>query len=532
MSAFSELAASLIDAETYNQVRGILVQGPVNRPRAIIEGYRTFLMHWNIVKRRKLNMDPKVLAGLALLKTSWPDEFDYVVRYPEYFFYRHALSHGRGNSVCRSSQTDELFDLGLPSLAKDSLLQQYRDVNLGRLLAEIELSEKFDINSLWTYLTLFSEQYDRAPYGILHEHARDALRSGDPVRIRFIERVDKEMTQQVYKSNIVGELWDFLGRAQAGPKPNASEIEMAEGLIYAAGLIGDEEAVHIFQKLLSLGAKLSHQLARRIMYALGHLGSKEVPVREATKALVEFTDLRNHPQREYAQALGRRAASISRHCPLETEQILQIIPVWYKQVEFDADKIVNALEAIDPGNYSVDVLIDLCERVGKDKAWPVHLGNTLLALVLDHPKEPVSERVFKLLQAYPGQVQVIQWLTELSLKSPEWRHRCWQEIGSIQFSLHEWRTKEWIDMFNFLKGQNWVDGDVLVFIGALAHCAKKHLQSLQLLYNLHLENTSFREKDEIVSQLLQISTDEMTIDEIRNQAEIFLHAIEQSRSSS
>jgi hypothetical protein len=530
VNAFSEPPASLLDAETYNQVRGILVQGPVNRPRAIIEGYRTFLMHWNIAKRRKLKIDAKMLAGLALLKTSWPDEFDYVVRYPEYFFYRHALSHGRGNSVCRSTQTDELFDLGIPLLAKDSPLRHYGDVNLGRLLAEIELPDPFDINSLWSYLTLFSEEYDRAPIGILHEHAREALRSGDPVRIRFIERVDSIKTQQAYKSSIVGELWDFLDRVQGGVQPNASEVEINEGLIYAAGLIGDEEAVDVLQRLLSVSSKLSHRLPSRIIYALGHLASKDVPVNEAVTTLVELADIRNRAQGVHSQAMGRLAASLLRYCFLRREQILHIVPAWYKHVNFDTDAIMDVLRIIDPGQYAVDVLLDLCERV-KERAWPVHLGRVLLSLVLEHSEAPISERAFKLLHSYPGQVQVIQWLAELSLKSSEWRHRCWREIGQIQSSMEEWRAKEWIDIFDFLRHHNWLDEDVMVFIGALSNSAKIHIQSVQILCDIHSQNISLRGRDEIMGHLLRISTDETTADEIRTYAEKYLDAIEQSRVS-
>ncbi len=297
--------ADIEKTDPYGQARAVLVQGPSATPRAAIQAHNSFLARWPIVERRSLAVNPRILAAVLLMQYAWPDVFEKILNLPELFFYVHALITNKPNHICKPSEMQELYQLGgitNSGLKITSQLDEFRRrPELVRLFdallspaapgvasepaaaflaspgettvdASMGISSLLpNVESLFGHLGLAQEA---ARTGVNHIAPWDALTSGDPVLIKFSDRVSGHPV----------DLGSVLMRQLIALKeqlPSLSETRRAAAIdqigrgIFGLGrLRTNQRIVLLAREWLADSMRLPLEIDLRLVYAMGHQASK------------------------------------------------------------------------------------------------------------------------------------------------------------------------------------------------------------------------------------------------------------------
>lgn len=486
--------------EACEKARKVLLQGPTSNPRAILQAYHTFQVRWQIVIQRELtDIDPEVLAIVSLLQYAWPDVFSAVFNSPYLFFYLHALASNHDNKHCLITEVGELYDLGLPLVAKDSPLETFREPDLVRLLTAIPLPDRLNIDALVRHLTSETLIDESLPSTTKHmalddEHWR-ALMSGDPGRIKSVNPRLPELQRilGIMLLEQLGALIDYTRQINDNLDSDPPQLEEQGVVVQQAicalfafprvrfGRIFDQTLIHTINELMNRVASLPVILLLRAVYTLGHLIAD--PERDPDTAKLALTTLGKvvaNPKVSHAicvrvvRLLGHSIyfesdviTSMLALLPEEphshTSSLLRAVT---KQSILQAswrNKVLNLLPEGDLPKYATEFIFDLCPETPE---WPEKVGLYLLRLATTN--QPNGEQAFRLLQGYDGnKTQVVYWLSQLTLNSRNRWQLCLKRMGDLQCEIGKWQTGPWDSVVAEAKNSNRDDelGHLVIALG-------------------------------------------------------------------
>lgn len=258
----------------------VFTQGPRQLPRETIEAYNTFQSWWLVVEKRDLQkiISPQLLAALILIHYVWPQIFEQISCFPEFFFDLHGLvsnsDNRKVNDVYLNTESEEVLSLGCPSENGNAMVEQTRRDYPGllKLLSLIHLPENLTLNGFYQALTLTTNHL--APSGRYLIEVRGALLSGDSSLVKFANRAHGG---QVAKENVPW-LLEFL--LDTTIKRGDQELDAASKqkmirAIFALGRIGGKHAVEPLIIIIENREKHTDEIVTRTLFALAHLAEFE-----------------------------------------------------------------------------------------------------------------------------------------------------------------------------------------------------------------------------------------------------------------
>lgn len=495
-----------IDMEIANEIVPFLAQGIAHQPRSILQAFRNFSSNWLISQELGFKLSPKLLALFGLMQDIWPNEFNFLSQYPDYFYYLHNMVSESTNVIFAESEGKELHDLGLPQSSQNPLLYAYNNTDLARLISELSIDiSHLELEKLSEYILYRTHVI---PPKIQSFSLKEISNSGDPVYLSFVRRtIPLAVTYiSILLANTKQACEEICEKLRSDQKPDQAAIDHAELLIFAIGRIasnhkeGQFECLSTLSDLLLTNPKLPLVLQLRIVYAIGHFASQgSSDAAEILKRIIYDTSSK--------EDVKSRVELLFTTFTVPHSIAADIVPLIYKRVKFSSEAILTALETIKPEEWPVETIVEMCEIVAPHVDWPYHFGSYFIGVLRDSNDDGIYLRAFNLIRIHRDHGQAMHWLLELSKQSQYWVSNCYQELGRLQATC-EWHGEIWLYLMENLEKRGWPDELMMKIVIALANISKDHPEAKDILRSLSkVESPSARWKNYLDSRLLDASED-------------------------
>jgi hypothetical protein len=251
----------------------VIAQGVTPTPRALIQALNLQQLELEVCKQIEVALDPDVADCLLILRERFPEIYRTITRFPEVFFYLHALLTGKPNLLCCAIELQEIQAMGLPTLPDSSgVWLNFRDPEVSRLFNAVpSLPNNLNADILAQHIA-----WSHAPIQAQDFTDTEDVLSGDPIQIRRARLALGVETLQRSRREVLNQLVGLLSMPEQGS-------EKIGRLLFALARLGEADWLAAIRPLIH--KETPEPIWRRFIFAVGYCAN-EAP--EAAQALIEI----------------------------------------------------------------------------------------------------------------------------------------------------------------------------------------------------------------------------------------------------
>jgi hypothetical protein len=489
--------------EIFNDVKRIIIAGAKSQPRSVLQIFRSFVNRWEIAQIRQergehYKINHQLLALILVLQNDWPELFLRIVHYPEHLFYIYALVKNKPlKNHCTVVELDEINNLGVAVNEKTTTYAY--DVRYQREIVRLfsafdgdDYFNEINIDDIVMHVTLVYGQGN----GLfpISNHIWDTLLSGDPVRIRNLQRqAIKNTIGLTFDQYDLGHMMMLLGKLeefrQKQIKSSEQELllDQIEKLLIAWGLLENAESIYKLEELVLKNITLPLKLRMRCLYAFIHRANR------GDQQAIEVI-LRVLGNSQYDLVLRQKTAHLLRYINLNDNRLDEVVNIfeWFsfwekiirdtlqeslvKAYEYELDDQYHAswghevMKKIKLVNIQWEDLIKILEKINStDNYWQINKYAPYLREKISsasgNSQFEMMHKYFSLLKGYKGkerssdnEKEVISEFVEIiPFAEPSIQKEILREALEIQYNLQQNSQKDewqdvWYQLSNYLSG--------------------------------------------------------------------------------